>query len=45
VKKMAEEILTQPNMNLDKAIGIVMSRVRGKMDPQDVIKIVNNLKK
>jgi Glu-tRNA(Gln) amidotransferase subunit E-like FAD-binding protein len=45
VKKMAEEILTQPNMNLDKAIGIVMSRVRGKMDPQDVIKIVKNLKK
>jgi len=40
LKKIVKDVITQPNMELNKAIGIVMSKVRGRIDPQIVIKIV-----
>ena len=46
VKQIAEEILSQqPNMPFEKAYGIVMSKVRGKIDAQEVMKIVKSMMK
>ncbi len=45
VKEIAKEILSQSNMTFDKAVGIVMSKVRGKIDAQEVMKIVRSMMK
>ncbi len=45
VKNMAGEILAQPGMSFERAYGIVMSKVRGKMDPQEVMRIVKSISK
>jgi Glu-tRNA(Gln) amidotransferase subunit E-like FAD-binding protein len=45
LREMAKEIISQPGMNSDKAVGILMSKVRGKIDAQEVIKIVKNIMK
>ena len=45
VKTIASEILSQPGMSFEKAYGIVMSKVRGKIDPQEVMKIVKSMVK
>lgn len=44
VKEIAKEIVA-PNMNFDKAVGIVMSKVRGKTDAQTVMNVVKSLMK
>ncbi len=45
VREIAKEIVEQPNMTFDKAYGIVMSKVRGKMDAQEVMKVVKSMMK
>lgn len=46
VRQITEEILSrQPNMPFEKAYGIVMSKVRGKIDAQEVMKIVKSMMK
>lgn len=45
VREIAKGILTQPNMPFEKAYGIVMSKVRGKIDAQEVMKIVKSMVK
>jgi len=42
--KIVKEVVTQPNIQLDKAVGLIMSRVRGRVDPQEVIKLVKKFK-
>ncbi len=44
VKNIASEILSQSNMPFDRAYGIVMGKVRGKIDAQQVLKIMKNMK-
>ncbi|MBI4010617.1 MAG: Glu-tRNA(Gln) amidotransferase subunit GatE [Candidatus Aenigmarchaeota archaeon] len=43
LKKIVKGIITQPNITLDRAIGIVMSKVRGKIEAQTVIKTVKKM--
>ncbi len=46
VKQITEEILAQqPNMPFEKVYGIVMSKVRGKIDAQEVMKVVKSTMK
>ncbi len=45
LKEIVKEIVSQPNMNFDKAVGIVMSKVRGKIDAQTVMNVVKSLMK
>lgn len=45
VKTISGEILSQPGMSFEKAYGIVMSKVRGRIDPQEVMKIVKSMMK
>ncbi|MEK6909493.1 MAG: Glu-tRNA(Gln) amidotransferase subunit GatE [Candidatus Aenigmatarchaeota archaeon] len=45
VKEIAKEIVSQPNITFEKAYGIVMSKVRGKIDAQEVMKIVKSMMK
>lgn len=45
VKEIAKEIVEQPNITFEKAYGIVMSKVRGKIDAQEVMKIVKSMMK
>ncbi|MBI2084494.1 MAG: Glu-tRNA(Gln) amidotransferase subunit GatE [Candidatus Aenigmarchaeota archaeon] len=46
VRQIAEEILNQqPNIQFEKLYGIVMSKVRGKIDAQEAMKIVKSLMK
>lgn len=45
LKKIVEEVLSQPGLIYEKAVGIVMSRVRGKIEPQLVIETVKKLMK
>ena len=45
LKKLIKDVITQPNITLDRAIGIVMSKVRGKIDAQSVIKTVKEFMK
>ncbi len=45
VKEIAKEIVLQHNMTFEKAYGIVMSKVRGKIDAQEVMKIVKSMMK
>ncbi len=40
IEKIILEILKQPGIDQNKAIGLVMSKVRGKADAQNVIKLV-----
>ena len=44
LKKIAEEVATQPGMNHEKLVGIVMSKVRGRIDAQTVMKVVKKIK-
>jgi glutamyl-tRNA(Gln) amidotransferase subunit E len=43
LKKIVKEIISQPGLNYDKAVGIVMSKVRGRIDAQTVIKVVKQM--
>ncbi len=45
VRAIAHDIVEQSNITFEKAYGIVMSKVRGKMDPQEVMKIVKSMMK
>ncbi len=45
VREVAKEIVSQPNITFDKAYGIVMSKVRGKIDAQEAMKIVKSMMK
>jgi len=40
LNKIIDEIMEQPNLNHDKLVGIVMSKVRGRADPQQVLAAV-----
>jgi glutamyl-tRNA(Gln) amidotransferase subunit E len=42
--KIVKEVVSQPNIQFDKAVGLVMSQVRGRADPQEVIKLVKKFK-
>ena len=43
VREIAKGIVSQPNVTFEKAYGIVMSKVRGKIDAQEVMKIVKKM--
>ncbi len=43
LKKIIRDVVSQPNINFDKAVGLVMSKVRGKVDAQIVIKEIKKL--
>lgn len=43
LKSIVKDVISQPNLNLDRAIGIVMSKVRGKIDAQTAIKTVKEM--
>ena len=43
LKRVVKDIISQPEITLDRAIGLVMSKVRGKVDAQTVIKVVKEL--
>lgn len=43
--KIVKEVVIQPGMTREKAVGIVMSKVRGKIDAQTVMKVVKSLMK
>jgi glutamyl-tRNA(Gln) amidotransferase subunit E len=43
LKKIIEEVVAQPNLNYDKAVGLVMSKVRGRIDAQVVMKEVKKI--
>jgi Glu-tRNA(Gln) amidotransferase subunit E-like FAD-binding protein len=45
LKDIVNEVVSQPNMNFDKAVGIVMSKVRGKIDAQTVMNVAKSLMK
>ncbi len=45
LKKIVKDIVSQPNISLDRAVGIVMSKVRGRIDAQTVIKTVKAMLK
>ncbi len=45
LKKIVEEIISQSGLTVEKAAGIVMSKVRGRIDAQTVIDIVKRMKK
>lgn len=45
LKEIAKDIVSQPGMKADKAIGIVMSKVRGKIDAQTVMDVVKKMMK
>jgi Glu-tRNA(Gln) amidotransferase subunit E-like FAD-binding protein len=45
LKDIVNEVVSQPNINFDKAVGIVMSKVRGKIDAQTVMNVVKSLMK
>ena len=42
--KIVKEVVSQPNIQFDKAVGLVMSQVRGRADPQEVIRLVKKFK-
>lgn len=44
LKKIAEEVANQPGVTYEKAVGIVMSKVRGRIDAQAVMDIVKKAK-
>lgn len=43
LKKIVKEVLSQPGLTYEKAVGIVMSHVRGKIEPQIVMKTVKRM--
>jgi Glu-tRNA(Gln) amidotransferase subunit E-like FAD-binding protein len=43
LKKIIKEVIAQPGMDKNKAVGIVMSKVRGKVDAQLVIETVKKM--
>ncbi len=43
LKAIAKEILAQPGLTLDKAIGLVMGRVRGRIEAEVVVKTVKKM--
>lgn len=43
LKNIIREVSSQPGMKTDKVIGVVMSRVRGKVDAQNVIETVKKI--
>lgn len=45
VREIAKEIVSQSDITFEKAYGIVMSKVRGKIDAQEVMKIVKSMMK
>jgi len=45
LKKIVEEVLTQPGLSYEKAVGIVMSQVRGRIEAQTVMETVKKLMK
>jgi len=45
LKKIVKDVLSQPGLTYDKAVGLVMSQVRGKIEPQLVMKIVKEFMK
>jgi glutamyl-tRNA(Gln) amidotransferase subunit E len=45
LNKIIEEVIAQPNLNYEKVVGLVMSKVRGRIDAQVVIKEVKRFVK
>lgn len=45
LKKIVKDVLAQPGLTVDKAVGLVMSRVRGRIEAQTVMKIVKKVLK
>ncbi|MEM5879596.1 MAG: GAD domain-containing protein, partial [Candidatus Aenigmatarchaeota archaeon] len=45
LKKIVEEVLTQPGLSYEKAVGLVMSQVRGRIEAQTVMETVKKLMK
>jgi glutamyl-tRNA(Gln) amidotransferase subunit E len=45
LKKIASEVLSQPGLSYEKAVGIVMSKVRGRIEAKIVMEVVKKLMK
>jgi len=45
LKKIAADTLSQPGLTYEKAVGLVMSQVRGKIEPQVVMETVKKMMK
>lgn len=45
LRRIVSEIVGQPGLTYDKTVGIVMSRVRGRIEPQIVMDTVKKLMK
>lgn len=45
LKEIIKQIVEQPNMNFDKAVGIVMSKVRGRIEAEVVMRQVKKMMK
>jgi glutamyl-tRNA(Gln) amidotransferase subunit E len=45
LKKIVEEVISQPGLTYEKAVGIIMSRVRGRIEAQTVMEVVKKLMK
>jgi glutamyl-tRNA(Gln) amidotransferase subunit E len=45
LRKIVKEIIAQPGINYEKAVGIVMGRVRGRIEAQVVMKTVKKMMK
>jgi glutamyl-tRNA(Gln) amidotransferase subunit E len=43
LRKIIEEVVAQPNLSYDKAVGLVMSKVRGRIEAQVVLKEVKKM--
>lgn len=43
LKRIIKDVISQPEMSFDKVVGIVMSKIRGRVDAQVVIKTVRKM--
>lgn len=45
LKNIVKEVIVQPNLSFEKSLGLVMSKVRGRVDAEVVVKLVKKYKK
>lgn len=43
LKEIVKEVVSQPGLSYEKAVGIVMSKVRGRIDAQTVMRVVKRM--
>jgi len=45
LKRIVKDVVSQPGLTYEKAVGIVMSKVRGRVEAQNVMKLVKRMLK